>query len=72
MIVDGNPELGTTGERWNASHKGRESIIGAKKDVLGRPLVVAAYEASRLGGNVCCLQQPSVASCVGEWQYTVR
>ena len=65
MIVDGNPELGTTGERQNASHKGWESIIGAKKDVLGRPRFVAAYEASRLGGNVCCLQQLSAASGVG-------
>ena len=55
MIVDGNPELGTTGERWNASHKGRESIIGAEEDVLGRPRVVATNEVSRLGRNVCCL-----------------
>ena len=35
MIVDGNPELRTTGESRNAGHKGRESVVGAIKDVLG-------------------------------------
>ena len=54
MIVDGNPELRTTGECWNVSHKGRESVIWAEEDVLGRPRVVATNEASRLGRNVCC------------------
>ena len=31
MIVHGNPELRTTGERWNASHKSRESVVGQKR-----------------------------------------
>ena len=51
MVVDGNSELRTTGERWNAGHKGRYSVIGAEKDVLGRPRIVAANEASRLWGG---------------------
>ena len=50
MIVDVNPELWTTGERWNAGHKGWESVVGAEKDVLGRPRIVAADEAGCLGG----------------------
>ena len=54
-IVYGNPELRTTGERWNAGHKSRESIVGAKEDVLGGPRIVAADKAVCLGGNVCCL-----------------
>ena len=67
MVVDGNPELRTAGERWNAGHKGWQSVIVAKKDVPGRPQVVAANEASHLGGgggNICCLQQLSAASGV--------
>ena len=31
VIMHGKPELWTTRERWNAGHKGRESIIGAKE-----------------------------------------
>ena len=46
MIVDGNPEC------WNAGHKGWESVVGAEKDVLGRPRIVAADEASCLGGGM--------------------
>ena len=38
VIMHGIPELWTTRERWNAGHKGRESIIGAKQDVLGHGL----------------------------------
>ena len=64
MIVHANPELRTTGERWNAGHKSRESVIGAEKDVLGRPRVVAANEASCLERDVCCLKQSSAASGV--------
>ena len=50
MIVDGNPELRTTGERWNAGHKGWESVVRAEKDVLGRPRIVAEDETGCLGG----------------------
>ena len=50
VIVHGNPELRTTGERWNAGHKSRESVVGAKKDVLGGPGIVAADKAGCLGG----------------------
>ena len=50
MIVHRNPALWTTGERWNAGHKSRESVVGAKKDVLGRPRIVAADKAGCLGG----------------------
>ena len=64
MIVHSNPELRTTGERWNAGHKSRESVVGAKKDVLGGPGIVAADEAGCLGGDVCCLEQLSAASGV--------
>ena len=64
MIVDGNPELRTTGERWNAGHKGRESVVGAEKDVLSRPRIVAADEAGCLGGDVCCLEQSRSVSGV--------
>ena len=64
MIVHGNPELRTTGERRNAGHKSRESVVGAKKDVLGRPGIVAADKAGCLRGDVCCLEQPSAASGV--------
>ena len=56
MIVHGNPELRTTGERWNAGHKSREIVVDAKKDVLGRPRIVTADKAGYLGGNVCCLE----------------
>ena len=55
MIVHGNPELRTTGERWNAGHKSQESVVGAKEDVLGGPGIVAADKAGCLGGNVYCL-----------------
>ena len=55
VIVHGNPELRTTGERWNAGHKSRESVIGAKKDILGRPGIVAADNAGCLGGGGCLL-----------------
>ena len=66
VIVDGNPELRTTGERWNAGHKSRESVVGAEKDVLGRPRIVAADKSGCLGGggDVCCLEQSSAASGV--------
>ena len=64
VIVHGNPELRTTGERLNAGHKSRESVVGAKKDVLSKPGIVAADKAGCLGGDVCCLEQPSAASCV--------
>ena len=58
MIVHGIPELWTTRERRNAGHKGRESIIGAKQDVLGGPWIVATDKAGCLrggGGDVCRL-----------------
>ena len=55
MIMHGKLELWTTGERRNAGHKGRESIIGAKEDVLGGPRIVATDKACCLGGDVCCL-----------------
>ena len=64
MIVDSNPELEITGERWNAGHKGWESVVGAEKDVLGRPWIVAADKAGCLRGDVCCLEQSSTASGV--------
>ena len=51
VIVHGNPELWTTGERWNTSHKSRESVVGAKKEVLGGPGIVAADKAGCLGGG---------------------
>ena len=50
-IMHGIPELWTTRERWNAGHKGRESIIGAKQDVLGGPWIVATDKAGCLGGG---------------------
>ena len=50
MIMHGKPELRTTRERWNAGHKGRESIIRAKEDVLGGPWIVATDKALCLGG----------------------
>ena len=64
MIMHGKPELWTTRERWNADHKGRESIIWVKEDVLGGPWIVATDKARCLGGNIRCLQQPSTASSV--------
>ena len=64
MIMHGKPELRTTGECWNAGHKGWESIILAKEDVLGGPWIVATDKACCLGGDIRCLQQPSAASSV--------
>ena len=55
VIMHGKPELWTTRECWNASHKGRESIIGAKEDVLGGPWIVATDKARCLRGNISCL-----------------
>ena len=55
MIMHGKPELRITKERWNAGHKGRESIIRAKEDVLGGPWIVATDKAGCLGGNIRCL-----------------
>ena len=55
MIMYGKPELWTTGERWNAGHKGRESIIGAKEDVLGGPWIVTTDKARCFRGNIRCL-----------------
>ena len=64
VIVHGIPELWTTRERRNASHKSRESTIRVKKDVLRWPWVVTPHKASCLGRNICCLKQPSTASRV--------
>ena len=64
MVVDGNPELRTTGERRNAHHKRWQSVVGTELNVLGGPRVMATNEASRLWGNVCRLQQQSMASGV--------
>ena len=74
MIVHDNPELRTTGESWNADHKSLESVVGAKKDVLGGPGIVAADKAGCLGGDVCCLEKPSAASGVrvGSAQWSRR
>ena len=52
MIVHGNQELRTTGERWNAGHKGRESIVQAKEDVLGGTWIVATDKARCFGGGI--------------------
>ena len=54
-------------DHWRAlecRHKSREGVVGAKKDVLGRPGIVAADKAGCLGGDVCSLEQPSAASGV--------
>ena len=52
MIMHGIPELWTTRECWNAGHKGRESITGAKQDVLGGPWIVAMDKAGYLRGGM--------------------
>ena len=65
MVMHGIPELWTTRERRNAGHQTRESIIGAKQDVLGGPWVVATDKAGCLRGDICRLKQPSTASSVG-------
>ena len=64
MVMHGKPELRTTRECWNAGHKGRESIIRVKEDILCGPWIVATDKARCLGGNIRCLQQPSAASSV--------
>ena len=64
VVMHGIPQLWTTGERGYAGHKGRESAIRAKKDILRWPRVVTPHKASCLRRNVCCLKQPSTASRV--------
>ena len=44
--------------------KAGRASFGAKKGVLGRPGIVAVDKAGCLGGDVCCLEQPSAASGV--------
>ena len=66
--------------RWRALEclsQRLQSVVGAEKDVLGRPRIVAVDEAGCLGGDVCCLEQSSAASSVrsgsahwGRWQWS--
>ena len=44
--------------------KAGKEVTGVERDVLGRPRILAANEASRLWGDICCLQKPSAASDV--------
>ena len=62
MVMHGKPELRTARERWNAGHKGRESIIRAKEDVLGGPRIVATDKARCLGGmSAVCSSRAQLA-----------
>ena len=64
MIMNGNPELGATRERRDASHERRQSVLWTKINVLGGPWVVASDETGSFCWNLRSLEQQNAASGV--------
>ena len=52
MIVDSDPNLGSTGERGHSGNKRRQAFLRAEVYVLAGPGVMAADQTSCFGGYV--------------------